>query len=43
VVIRDHRYLAPTAPGYSIQMREDSLRDYSFPSGAAWTHKAPAA
>jgi L-fuconate dehydratase len=41
VVIRDHRYLAPTAPGYSIQMRADSLRAYSFPSGTAWTNQAP--
>jgi L-fuconate dehydratase len=43
VVIRDHRYLAPTAPGYSIQMREDSLRAYSFPSGTAWANQAPIA
>ena len=37
VVIRDQRYIAPTAPGYSIQMAEESLREYQFPSGAAWT------
>jgi L-fuconate dehydratase len=40
VVIRDHHYLAPTAPGYSIEMHADSLRDYSFPDGAAWTARA---
>jgi L-fuconate dehydratase len=37
VVIRDGRYMPPTAPGYSITMRPESLRDYAFPSGAAWT------
>jgi L-fuconate dehydratase len=36
VLIRDQRYIAPTAPGYSIQMAEESLREYQFPSGAAW-------
>jgi L-fuconate dehydratase len=37
VVIRDGRYMPPTAPGYSITMRPESLRDYAFPGGAAWT------
>lgn len=37
VVIRDGRYLVPTAPGYSITMRPDSLRDYAYPAGVAWT------
>jgi L-fuconate dehydratase len=36
VVIRDHCYMAPTVPGYSIQIAQQSLRDYSFPSGSAW-------
>jgi len=36
VVIRDGRYMPPTAPGYSITMRPESLRDYSYPDGAAW-------
>jgi L-fuconate dehydratase len=40
VVIRDGRYLPPTAPGYSITMRPASLRDYSYPHGAAWTGRA---
>ena len=42
VVIRDGRYMPPTAPGYSITMRPDSLRDYAFPGGAAWTGDAAA-
>jgi L-fuconate dehydratase len=36
VVIRDGCYMAPTAPGYSITMRPESLREYEFPSGPAW-------
>jgi L-fuconate dehydratase len=35
VVIRDHHYLAPSAPGYSIQMADESLRAYQFPAGNA--------
>jgi L-fuconate dehydratase len=36
VRIRSARYLAPTAPGYSITMKPESLDRYEFPSGAAW-------
>ena len=36
VVVRDGCYMAPTAPGYSITMRPESLRQYEFPSGSAW-------
>jgi L-fuconate dehydratase len=36
VVIRDGRYLLPTTPGYSAEMRPESLATYRFPSGAAW-------
>ncbi|HEX6625356.1 MAG TPA: L-fuconate dehydratase [Pyrinomonadaceae bacterium] len=36
VVIRDARYAAPLAPGYSIEMKPDSLRRYAFPRGEAW-------
>ena len=32
----DGRYLAPTAPGYSIEIRPESLAEYAFPDGAAW-------
>jgi L-fuconate dehydratase len=37
VVIRDGRYMPPTAPGYSITMHDESLRTFSYPSGDAWT------
>ena len=40
VVIRDGRYMPPTAPGYSITMRPESLRDYAYPDGAAWADDA---
>ncbi len=30
------RYAAPTAPGYSIEMKRASLDEYEFPGGAAW-------
>ena len=36
VVIRDGRYMAPTAPGYSIEMKGDSLKTYDFDTGEAW-------
>lgn len=37
VVIRDGRYVAPTVAGYSITMRPESLREYAFPHGPAWS------
>jgi L-fuconate dehydratase len=36
VVMRGGRYVPPTAPGYSITMRPESLAAYAFPHGAAW-------
>jgi L-fuconate dehydratase len=30
------RYLAPTAPGYSIEMKPESLAEFAFPEGPAW-------
>jgi L-fuconate dehydratase len=36
VVVRDGRYLAPTAPGYSIEMKPESRETYRYPDGAAW-------
>ncbi len=31
------RYVAPSAPGASTQMRAESLSEFSYPSGVAWT------
>lgn len=36
VVIKDGAYMPPTMAGYSITMKEESLSDYSFPSGKVW-------
>ncbi|HEU4858078.1 MAG TPA: enolase C-terminal domain-like protein [Rhodanobacteraceae bacterium] len=36
VRIRDGRYLAPAAPGFSTEMREASLREFAWPDGPAW-------
>ena len=34
--VREGRYLAPERPGFSIEMKPESLRDFAFPNGAAW-------
>lgn len=36
VVIRKGRYIVPAAPGFSIRMKPDSLRDHAFPDGPVW-------
>jgi L-fuconate dehydratase len=36
VVISNGRYRAPSAPGYSIEMKAESLKNYEFPNGARW-------
>ena len=35
-VVRNGRYRAPRAPGYSIAIKPESLREFSFPDGPAW-------
>ena len=30
------RYLAPSTPGYSIEIRPESLSEFAFPDGAGW-------
>ena len=39
-VIRNARYMPPMAPGYSIQMRPESLRQYEYPDGPGWRDSA---
>ena len=34
--MRNGRYLPPTAPGYSIEMRPESLAAYEYPTGSKW-------
>ncbi len=36
VVVRNSRYLPPTAPGFSIEMLPKSLDAFEFPGGAEW-------
>lgn len=36
VVIRNGHYMPPTAPGYSIEIKPESLKYYEFPNGGAW-------
>jgi len=36
VIVEKGRYKVPTAPGYSIDMKEESLNTYEFPTGAVW-------
>ena len=36
VTVRGGRYLPPRRPGYSIEMRPESLAEYEFPGGRAW-------
>lgn len=33
VVMKNGRYMTPTLPGYSIQMKRQSIEDYTFPTG----------
>jgi L-fuconate dehydratase len=41
-VVRDGRYVAPSAPGYSIEMLPESLEEYAFPDGPVWSENAVA-
>jgi len=36
VTIRDARYVAPTRPGYSAEMRPESIARFRFPDGDEW-------
>ncbi|MFC5925002.1 enolase C-terminal domain-like protein [Micromonospora vulcania] len=36
VVIHDGHYVTPTAPGFSAEMRPESIAAYTYPDGPAW-------
>ena len=36
-VVENGRYVVPRAPGYSIEMHPESLAEYAFPGGPAWS------
>jgi L-fuconate dehydratase len=38
-VVQQGRYRVPTAPGYSIEMLPESLADYTYPDGRAWSRR----
>lgn len=40
VKMKDGRYMPPLDPGYSIEMKTESLDYYEFPNGAAWKNSA---
>jgi L-fuconate dehydratase len=41
VQIRRGRYRMPSLPGYSIEIRSESLEQYRFPDGEAWSAEDP--
>jgi L-fuconate dehydratase len=38
VQLRGGSYVPPAKPGYSIEMKRESLDQYEFPTGLAWVH-----
>jgi L-fuconate dehydratase len=36
VIVEQGKYRAPSMPGYSIEMKPESLKRYQFPDGEAW-------
>jgi L-fuconate dehydratase len=38
VVIRNGRYMPPKRPGYSIEMKAETLERYQFPDGPVWAN-----
>jgi L-fuconate dehydratase len=40
-VVRDGRYQAPLAPGYSVEMLPESLDNFEYPTGRAWADAVP--
>jgi len=36
VVIKNGAYMPPKNPGFSIEMKPESLRDYEYPNGKVW-------
>jgi L-fuconate dehydratase len=39
-VTRNARYVAPLRPGYSIEIKPQSIADYEFPTGRVWAQHA---
>jgi L-fuconate dehydratase len=41
VTVRNGRYMPPEAPGYSIEMKPESLDEHEFPAGMVWASVVP--
>jgi len=39
VIMKDGNYMAPTAAGYSIEMKPEAIKTYEFPIGTYWSLK----
>ncbi|MBM3992189.1 MAG: L-fuconate dehydratase [Planctomycetes bacterium] len=39
-VVRNGRYMVPTAPGYGITMKASSLEQFEYPSGPLWSERS---
>ncbi|MEH6747506.1 MAG: L-fuconate dehydratase [Maribacter arcticus] len=39
VIIKNGAYMPPLTPGYSITMKEQSLKDFNFPNGKEWNNQ----
>ncbi len=37
VVVENGRHVAPRKPGYSVEMRPESLDGFEFPNGRVWS------
>ena len=40
VRIENAHYMLPTAPGYSASIRDESLEDFTFPTGRIWMSRS---
>lgn len=36
IVVKDGRYMPPTQPGYSAELKAQAIADYTFPTGKVW-------
>ena len=41
-VVSNGRYLPPVAPGYSAEIKQDSISEYRYPDGPVWRAMAAA-
>ncbi|MBW2414328.1 MAG: L-fuconate dehydratase [Deltaproteobacteria bacterium] len=40
IEIRNGRYIPPADPGFSVEMRPESVADYTFPGGRVWSDRS---